>query len=383
MNDSLLNDILKKYETPLYVFDIERLKNRIKFIKHHLPKRIKVCYAIKANTFIIKDIEDDVERFEVCSPGEFEICKEKKIQTNKIFISGINKSEQDIKRILESSKVRFFSIESIKQFEMLSKLPENIKILIRITSGNQFGINEEDAEEIIKNRENYKNIEIKGIQYFSGTQKTSIKILKKELEKMDTFINRLKEKYSFNVEEFEFGTGFPVYYFNDKKLDEDSFFKEFSELIDSMQYEGSIILEIGRSITASCGTYITKVIDQKTNKGQNYAIVDGGMNHLVYYGQSMAMKVPHLDLYPRRANDLSERWNICGSLCTINDILIKQFEAKIQIGDILVFKNTGAYCPTEGISLFLSRNLPSVIKLNSNGTTKLIRKPEPTYKFNF
>lgn len=383
LDEITLKQILEKYKTPMYVFDLKKLKQRINYIKNHLPSKVKICYAIKANTFIVKEIEDVVDRFEVCSPGEFEICKEKNINSDKIFISGINKSQQDIQTIIENSEVRFFSIESMQQLELLRKCKKNIKALIRVTSGNQFGIDIENVEEIIKNRKNYGNIEIKGIQYFSGTQKTSIKILRKELEKLLEFVKILKEKYDFTVKELEFGTGFPVYYFKDKEFDEESFLGEFSDLINSMDYEGNIVLEIGRSIVASCGVYITTVVDKKTNNQQNYAIVDGGMNHLVYYGQFMAMKVPHMDIYPKRTNDIDEKWNVCGSLCTINDILIKQLNTKLEIGDILIFKNTGAYCSTEGISLFLSRDLPSVIEIKEDGSMELLRGAKPTYKLNF
>ena len=37
-----------------------------------------------------------------------------------------------------------------------------------------------------------------------------------------------------------------------------------------------VVLELGRSVVASCGTYLTSVVDTKTNVGSNYAIVDGG-----------------------------------------------------------------------------------------------------------
>ena len=383
MNNKVLKEIIQHYGTPTYIFEIKKLKDRIEYIKNHLPKNIKICYAVKANTFIVKDIEKLVYRYEVCSLGEYEICREKEIQQDKILISGVNKTQSEIERITKSSKVRFFSIESMNQFELLKKCNENITVLIRITSGNQFGINKEDAEEIIKNRNNYPNIKIKGIQYFSGTQKTSIKILKKEIEKMDEFLNRLKTEYNFISEEFELGTGFPVNYFHGKEFDEENYFKEFSDVINNMQYEGNIILEIGRSISASCGSYLTKVIDTKKNKDQNYAIVDGGMNHLVYYGQSMAMKVPYVEFLPERPNENNEKWNICGSLCTINDILIKQLDAKLEIGDMIIFKNTGAYCMTEGISLFLSRDLPKIIKVNEDDTIELIRDSKPIYKLNY
>lgn len=96
----------------------------------------------------------------------------------------------------------------------------------------------------------------------------------------------------------------------------------------------------------------------------------------------MAMKVPYIDLYPTRENIENEKWNICGSLCTINDILIKQLSRKIEIGDIIVFKNAGAYCATEGIALFLSRDLPNIIRINENGSIEIIRKDISTFQLN-
>ena len=140
--------------------------------------------------------------------------------------------------------------------------------MLRLTSGNQFGINKEEIEEIIKNYKNYENIEIIGIQYFSGTQKTSIKNLQKEIIKLDEFAQSLKEEYNFNIQEIEFGPGFPVYYFQNSEFDEESFLKEFSNLINQMKYKGKLILELGRSIVASSGVYISKVVDKKINKGQ-------------------------------------------------------------------------------------------------------------------
>ena len=63
-----LEEIIKKYPTPMYIFDINTLKDRITYLRNKLPSKIKLCYAIKANTFIIKDIENYIDRFEVCSP---------------------------------------------------------------------------------------------------------------------------------------------------------------------------------------------------------------------------------------------------------------------------------------------------------------------------
>ena len=96
----------------------------------------------------------------------------------------------------------------------------------------------------------------------------------------------------------------------------------------------------------------------------------------------MAMKIPVCEIYPKKENK-EEKWNLCGSLCTINDILVKQFPtSNLQIGDVFIFKNTGAYCMTEGISLFLSRDLPCVLKIKENNEIELVRKNVPTFELN-
>lgn len=386
MGEEIIKRILSEYNTPAYIFDINKVKKRIKYLKNKLPQNVLICYAIKANTFIVKDIEKDIDRFEVCSPGEYEICKNKNIKLEKILLSGVYKTPEIIKNMIENNEpIKCYTVESMEQFNLLKNASKKnkIKMMIRITSGNQFGINELEAEEIIKNREQYKNIEIIGIQYFSGTQKKSIKVLKRELDYIDNFTIGLQEKYNFEIQELEFGPGLPVFYFQNDEFDEDLYMEEFAEILNQIQFKGKLILELGRSIAASCGSYITRVVDKKTNKNQNYAILDGGIHHLVYYGQSMAMKLPKCEIYPKRENIGEERWNLCGSLCTINDILVKQFPIdNLQIGDVFIFQNTGAYCMTEGISLFLSRDLPEVIKIKEDNNLELVRNNVPTYKFN-
>ena len=70
--------IIKEIGTPTYVFDTETLLKRVKYLKSMFHKNINMVYAVKANTFIAKEIEESVERFEICSPGEFEICEKLK-----------------------------------------------------------------------------------------------------------------------------------------------------------------------------------------------------------------------------------------------------------------------------------------------------------------
>lgn len=388
MDRKQVENILSSYHTPLYVFDMAELHNRIKYIRQGLPSDVSLCYAIKANTFIVNEICENVDRFEVCSPGELSICLEQKIPAEKLVISGVYKTPSVIEHLIKAHlPVGYYTVESLRQFELLrnsaEKYNHTVKLLLRLTSGNQFGLDEEDVKKIISCHADDPYISIAGIQYFSGTQKNSLKRLKREIEYLDVFLSDLSDKYGFTVRELEFGPGFPVSYFETESFDEQSFFKEFSEILQSMKYKAKITLELGRSIAASCGSYLTSVVDMKINKNQNYAIMDGGMHQLVYFGQFMAMKKPFFELFPDRDTGECKEWNLFGSLCTVNDILVKQLPLKdFKIGDTVVFKNTGAYCCTEGISLFLSRDLPRVLLLGADGSVTSVREPVETFKFN-
>ena len=110
----------------------------------------------------------------------------------------------------------------------------------------------------------------------------------------------------------------------DEEFDEDAFLEEMNTIFDRLRHK-ELLLEIGRSLVASCGYYFTKIVDMKTNKNGNYVIVDGGINHLVYYGQTMAMRIPNFEIYPKRNKEI-KNYNIYGSLCTINDIIVKNIE---------------------------------------------------------
>lgn len=388
MEKSLEKKLINEVSTPFYVFDIDVLRERIDYLKSMMPENVHLCYAMKANQFVVKEIDEIIEKYEICSYGEWNIAKKMGVSDSKMVISGVYKDEISMEDILNNYKNgEVFTIESLNQIELLNKLTKEkkkvINIILRLTSGNQFGMCEEEIIEILENRAKYEYLNIMGIQYFSGTQKKLSKRIIKELEYVDEFVLNLKNNLGFVVEELEFGPGFPVVYFEtEQDFDEQTYLMEIADKIKNMKYQGHITMELGRSIVASCGSYYTKVVDKKTNKEGNFAVLDGGMNHLVYYGQMMAMKKPMLDILPKREDKILENWNLVGSLCTINDLIVKQLPvSNLEIGDIFVFKNTGAYSMTEGISLFLSRDLPKVVFVQG-GEMKIVRENINTYKFN-
>ena len=381
-----MNSPIPKSETAFYVFDIDRLLQRAAYLKKKLSERVELCYAVKANTFIIGEFIGKIGRFEVCSPGEAEICTALGVDDKDMVISGVYKTPSVIEKMVAEHDGRIYTVESLTQFEMLRSLSEKydrvLPVLLRLTNDSQFGMDSGEIKSIIAERSKYKNLDIHGLQFFSGTQKTSLKKLKREVCKLDELLTFLREEYGFESKELEYGPGFPVAYFEGENVNEEELLKGFSDIIDSMQNKVKIVLELGRSMAACCGSYYTHIVDIKHNKGQNYILIDGGMHHLVYFGQHMAMKQPIFSVCGKENKPNTAEWNICGSLCSMNDIVAKQVSLPdVSIGDLLCFENTGAYCMTECISLFLSREIPAVY-LKKADEYQLVRKSFETSALN-
>ena len=387
MNQAL-NRLLQENKTAFYVFDIGKLKARIAHLQAALPPEVVLCYAVKANTFITKELIDTIHRFEVCSPGEAEICRAVGVPSENMVISGVYKTPEVMEAMVADPGFHpIYTVESLEQYELFRRLAKQygrtLPLLLRLTNGSQFGINKGDIEAIVARRGETPEVDLLGIQFFSGTQKTSLKKLKREVGKLDDLLTLLEEKYGFVAQELEYGPGFPVNYFQSDELDEAELLAGFSELLHDMTHHPKITLELGRSIAASCGTYYTHIVDLKRNQEQNYALVDGGMHHLVYFGQHMAMKQPFFHVCGKEHLPATDQWNLCGSLCSMNDVMTKQSPLPdLALGDVLAFENAGAYCMTEGISLFLSRDIPAVYLLLENGTAVQVRKAFDTATLN-
>ena len=371
--------------TPSYVFDLDKMKRFVKKVQSCLGESVQLCYAMKANPFLTGPMMEVVSSFEVCSPGEFRICERVGVPMERIVLSGVYKNPEDVEYVLSAYGGRgMYTVESLQHLQILNdtavKLGMKIAVLIRVTSGNQFGVDEEDIRKMVSDRGNYSGIEIEGLQFYLGTQKRELSQMKTELEHLDEFIGELKEVNGFETRVLEYGPGFFVPYFKkDKSEDVENVLGEFKELLECLKFKGKVVLEMGRFLAATCGYYVTSIVDMKVNKDQPYVIMDGGINHLNYYGQTMAMKQPYCVQLDAEGNEKTEgeaeAWNLCGALCTVSDVVVKRFPLhKPQIHDILVFERVGAYSVTEGIYLFLSRPLPRIYFWTEEGGLRMVRE---------
>ncbi|KAA8500688.1 diaminopimelate decarboxylase [Mediterraneibacter catenae] len=374
---------LARLETPFYVFDIDQVLEHIERIKYAFIN-CSLCFCIKANPFLVPYVEKYVDRFEVCSPGELQICKHYGISPNKIFYTGVYKSPQDISEAIAYG-VKLFSCESLYQIDYFSSLTisqkNSLQIFLRYGPKNQFGLSYEDLLMAIANRE-VNNLNIVGVHYFEKSQKRESTIIEKELNELSKLCSNIAKDYNFFFNELEYGIGLDIDYFSDNPLDQAyRLLQESSQPIHTCNFK-HVTIEMGRFITALCGYYCSKIVDIKRKNNTNYAVIDGGSHQMHYDGQLMGMKLPHVELISNHKKS-SSKWTICGSLCTHNDVIVRNIPLDgVTIGDILLFKYIGAYSVTEGMALFLSRDIPAIYIYQRNSGIQCIRKKSNTYMLN-
>lgn len=426
-------------QTPYYVFDTDEFAKRAAMIRAALDckggRRIPLCFSIKANPFLLHRLPAGLDHVEVCSPGELEICIALGVKPESIIYSGVMKEKCDIERAV-SYGAGILTCESIRHAALISEVmleciqegaheaefaETKAQVILRLTSGNQFGMSLEDIEYIISHPDEFKGITVMGIHYYSGTQK-SLRKINKDLEKIKSALSILKEKYGFEPQLVEYGPGLCVEYFEeDWQEKEKQSLDEAAEVLRKFAEEYPLGIEMGRFLAASCGKYYTQVKDLKSTGDANYAILDGGIHHLNYFGQRMAMQVPPISIY--RADEIyfgeklgeikgaagpigntfngcevsenEERtvveftelpdtdYTLCGSLCTVADVLVREVKLKkLELGDVLEFGHCGAYSVTEAPALFLSRQLPAIYAYSKEYGYECLREHIPAAEIN-
>lgn len=390
MTKEMIREMIEQngVQTPCYLFDVDELTDRVRRIQEELAVcGSGLCFAIKANPFLIPALDAVIPKYEVCSPGELEICRADGIAGEKIIFSGVVKSDADIRTAL-AYPVETITVESYRQWQLLKECAVEVdrktKVLLRLSSGAQFGMERETVLQVAEELKTVPQLIFGGLHYFAGTQRKGCKY-EKELPMLAELMGELQEKYGADDMILEYGPGLPTPYFEG-----DSFENPFEGIqnlaayIAAQRYPFRVNIELGRYIAASCGHYVTRIVDCKTAEERNYCLVDGGIHHVVYYGQNMAMRRPIVHHIAAGEPDGEEQeYMICGSLCTFADLLVRGLPLRNpQIGDWLVFDQIGAYSVTEAAYLFLSRNLPAVYLYSKEKGIRSVRDSVAAWEIN-
>lgn len=372
-----------------YFYDLSIIKDNISNLKEYMPSNISLYYAMKANTnkHILKCISKDsyIKGFEIASSGELE-CASKYLNTNKLIFTGPGKTEYELEMAIKN-KIRFINIESVVEAIRIQNIAEklnisNVDILVRINlnyslnegtekmSGcsTKMGIDEDDYISSFNIINSLDRITIKGIHVFAASGVLDYKALLKSNRYIFDLVKKIDEIKKVDV--IDFGGGLGIDYSNDNKIfDVKKYGEGLTKLIKEYNFmDKEIIMELGTYLVGNAGYYTSKIIDIKKTKGYKHIIIAGGVNHM---GLPLEMRRKHPieiinnneeKLYLEQPNVYKEKADISGPLCMVTDKLCwDEYIESANIGDIVIFRQSGAYCYGEGMHKFLSHMLPDEI----------------------
>ena len=181
---------------------VVRVRRRRLPARHARRKRIvgegiELCFAIKANPFLIPAAIEVAGKLEVCSPGELDICEALGVDPAAIVFSGVNKTPDSVHDAVEYG-VGVLTAESLKHAALIeaegAARGEVLDVLARLNAGSQFGMSRDDLLSIVDRRADYPHLNIVGIHYFVGTQRLNLKHQRKELEKLAELIDEARRR---------------------------------------------------------------------------------------------------------------------------------------------------------------------------------------------
>jgi diaminopimelate decarboxylase len=235
---------------------------------------------------------------------------------------------------------------------------------------SKFGISVHQLPHVVRIVENTK-MHIVGIHMHTGSDILDIEVFLYAAEILFDAAKSFKD-----LEFLDFGSGFKVPYKKDdietdieelgKKLS-----KRFNAFCKEYGKDLTLIFEPGKFLVSEAGYFLAKVNVVKQTTSTVFAGVDTGFNHLIrpmFYGsQHHIENISH----PKAKERF---YSVVGYICETDTFANNRRISEITEGDVLSFRNAGAYCFSMA-SNYNSRYKPAEV-LWLNGKGYLIRARE-------
>ena len=366
-DDDACRDLASTHGTPCFAYDGTAAAATFTSLRAALPPRVRLAYAMKANPH--PDLLICFARlgasFDCASIGELARASALRLPPGRLFFAGPGKREEELRLALEMGVcVQAEGFEDLERLEALASSEVAVNLRVhplgveegsRILGGSgpsAFGVDEEAVPALLARASALRRVRIRGLHAFAASNQRDAATLLSIHARILDLAKRLQDAHGLSFEQIDLGGGLGVPYAEgEAPLDIAALGTGLADLLARHAwFEGELILEPGRFLAASCGVYLARVIRMKESRGERFAILEGGLNHLLrpaLTGQAFPVRAVGKD-GPRRHTTLA------GPLCTSLDRLGEVDLPDLEPGDLLAFGMTGAYGFTEAMTHFLS-----------------------------
>lgn len=385
-SQDLLN-LVEEFGSPLYVYDAERIAIQYKRLTNAFSKveQFKIHYAVKAlsNISILKVLKNLGSGLDTVSIEEVQLGLHAGFEPKEIMYTPNGVSLEEIEKVAELGvQINIDNLSFLEQFGTKHpKVPVCVRINPHVMAGgnanisvghidSKFGISIHQLPHLLRIIEN-TNMNINGIHMHTGSDILDVDVFLYAAEILFETAKNFK-----NLAFIDFGSGFKVPY---KKDDIETNVEEFGKkltkrfLAFEKEYGRPLTLafEPGKFLVSEAGFFLAKVNVVKQTTSTVFAGIDSGFNHLI---RPMLYGSQHYIENISNPKGKERYYSVVGYICETDTFANNRRIAEIHEGDILCFRNAGAYCFSMA-SNYNSRVKPAEV-LWLNGKGHLIRQRE-------
>lgn len=382
-----LLSVVHTYGSPVYVYDANKISAQYERLTKAFAAvpSLRINYAMKAlsNVSILKLMRKLGAGLDTVSIQEVKLGLHAGFAPEQIIFTPNGVSMEEIEEA--ASLGVQLNIDNLSILEQFGSKHPQIPVCIRINphvmaGGNskisvghidsKFGISIHQIPHILRIVENTK-MHINGIHMHTGSDILDIDVFLYAAEILFDAAKHFRE-----LKFIDFGSGFKVPY---KEGDIQTDIEELGEKLSQRFLEFcklygrnlTLAFEPGKFLVSEAGFFLVKVNVVKQTTSTVFAEIDSGFNHLIrpmFYGAT------HFIENISNPEGKKRFYSVVGYICETDTFASNRQIAEISEGDILCFRNAGAYCYTMA-SNYNSRPRPAEV-LWIDGQAKLIRKAE-------
>ena len=387
MNKETLLQIANEYGSPVYVYNAHKMEAQYKRLTAAFSNvnKLKINYAAKAltNISVLKFINKLGAGLDTVSVQEVRLGIHAGFKPESIIYTPNGVSLEEIEEVAKLGVQ--INIDNLSILEQFGTKHPNTPVCIRINphimaGGNtnisvghidsKFGISIHQTPLLLRIVKNTK-MTINGIHMHTGSDILDIDVFLYASEILFDVARQFE-----GLEFIDFGSGFKVPY---KENDIETNIEELGEKLTERFHtfcknygkDVTLAFEPGKFIVSESGYFLTSVNAIKQTTSTVFAQVDTGFNHLI---RPMLYGSQHTIENISNPKGKQRFYSVVGYICETDTFANNQRINEITEGDILVFKNAGAYCFMMA-SNYNSRFRPAEV-LWYNDTAHLIRKRE-------
>jgi len=387
MENNFLISLTEKYESPLYVYDAEKIIHQYQRLSNAFSsvKKLKINFAMKAlsNISVLKIFKSLNAGLDTVSVQEVQLGLKAGFDPKDIIFTPNGVSLEEIEQAMDLGvQINIDNLSILEQFgQKYPKIPVCIRMNPHIMAGgnskisvghidSKFGISIHQLpliHRVIKNT----GMLINGIHMHTGSDIYDIDAFLRATEILFDAALELKD-----LEYIDFGSGFKVPY-KEGDIETDieelgtKLSKRFNDYVKSSGKDLTLMFEPGKFLVSEAGKLLTNVNVVKQTTSTVFASVDSGLNHLI---RPMFYDAYHHIENISNPNGKKRFYTVVGYICETDTFGNNRRIAEIKEGDILSFSNAGAYAFSMA-SNYNSRYRPAEV-LVYQGEDYLIRERE-------